>query len=119
MSPKSSIPQAAKSVSQVLMSDNHQVEAYAQAVGRALHLSIVSVVIVEMMIPSIYSSLLPWADPDAAQGVGGYVIRLHGSAGSVEVVGFVWALFIFDLVASFVVGAALWRKYLQYYRRAQ
>ena len=83
------------------------IRGYGGALYRALHLSFVAVVIVEMVVPPIYqpiyqaiSSSIPVND-GLLFGVGGRVNQLRQSLLHLEqIAGMVWALALFDLVAQ-------------------
>ena len=101
-----------------------EIHSYNLSVKRALHLSFVAVVIVEMVIAGIYKNVFQSASIFRAAlenegliyGVGGEVVRLQGSANLPQIAGMIWLIFIMDYVAQFVLRVRIKRKFDRHYR---
>ena len=95
------------------------IQGYAAAVIRAFHLALVSTVIVEAVIPSIYEYTLP--NPGQFErwygGVGQLVLNAQSDGGYDVIAGLIWLLFIFDVAVVMILELVLRWRYLAHYRR--
>ena len=102
------------------------VRSYRNALGLALHLSFVAVVIVEMSIPNLYWNLsnmgLYWnlssivEDHRGLQaGIGYRVLDLRNSYQLERIAGIIWGLAMFAGVAGLLLRSLLKRRFDQHY----
>lgn len=94
-----------------------QVRNYCDSVERAWHLTIVAVIIVESISPGLYQHLLAGTQDAQVSGVGRLVIEAQSINGTYRVVGFMWALFLFDLLGLTILQWFLKRRYKRHYGR--
>jgi hypothetical protein len=114
------------------------IQAYNSAVLRALHLSFVAVVIVEIIIPGVYSNIFHSMsgsvviDDGFLFGVGGEVLKLQGTEGLHglsnaasgleqlgnirQIAGMIWLIFVMDWLAQFALRIWQWRRVGRHYR---
>lgn len=96
-----------------------QIRNFADSIERAWPLTIVSVVIIESIHPGIYGFLhisFPGLAEYVSGGVGREVIQAQHSLDVAKVWGFMWVLFLLDLVGMLIIDLALERRYLRHYR---
>jgi hypothetical protein len=101
----------------VLRLRDANIPAYTNAVVRAFHLSLVSVVIVESVRPAIYEYIFPQSGVavDRFGGVGQMILNAQGTAAIDTIVGLIWALFLFDALIVFLIERYIHSRYLKHY----
>ena len=112
------LPSMRDAVTKVLRLKDTNVQAYTNAVVRAFHLSLVSVVIVESVRPAIYEYIFPQTGiiQDRYGGVGQMILSAQGTAAIDTIVGLIWALFLFDAVVVLLIEKYLHSRYLKHYQ---
>jgi hypothetical protein len=108
-----------QALANVLRLRDCEIAGYCDAVERALHLSIVTVMIVETVIPMVHEFLLPSAGQTANwRGGAGYVVMMASQSGDMErIAGIVWAVLLFDHLVVTLFSAASRRLWLTHYQR--
>lgn len=86
---------------------------FCEGIERAWHLTIVAVVIVESIVPGLYQYI---GVSEGIKGIGRSVIEAQSLDGTYRVMGFMWALFLFDLAVLSLVKRVLQKKYLRHYQ---
>ncbi len=89
---------------------------FYEAVTKSLYLSIVSVIILESIIPNFYELLLPQSAvaPDYLGGVGKLVIVAQNKTAYQTISGFIWNILFFSWFLNLVIEKSIdiiWRKY--------
>jgi hypothetical protein len=95
-----------------------RIASFCAAIRTSLHLSIVSVMIVESVTPRFYELLFPSTGvPEAwTVGAGRLILTAQNDYQYEKIAGCIWAVLLFDSLCVFLVELAMHRRWLRYYR---
>lgn len=98
-----------------------EILGYCDNLERALHLSIVTVMIIETVIPNIHELLFPSTGQltEWLGGAGYIVVRAKNFGDPGRIAGLVWAVLIFDHLAVTALGIVTRSRWLRHYEKAK
>ncbi|MBZ5589777.1 MAG: hypothetical protein LAO05_14570 [Acidobacteriia bacterium] len=95
------------------------IAVFAEALRRAFHLAVVSIVILETVTPAFYELVLPQGGVDKPWlgGVGKVVLRAQQTSNFELIAGCIWCVLFFDWIVVSIIDATLWRRWLRFQRK--
>jgi hypothetical protein len=93
------------------------IQSFCQAVPRSFHLAVVSVMILETVIPVFYEAFFP--QPDVIKGwlggAGWQILKAQQNYQFAKIAGYIWAVLIFDALFVSAVERWLHHRWQRYY----
>ena len=95
-----------------------EISKFCESLPRALHLSIVAVMIVESIVPSFYETFIPQSGITKAWlgGAGRMILTAQQNYQFQVIAGCIWAVLFFDWIVSTIMEFGLRHRWLRYYR---